>query len=86
MNIASELRVNSTYTETDTSKLESFVSSKLNNSVSQFNFVPTTVQDTQKMIGNLPSGKATGTDDINVRVLKLVASVLCEPLTRLFNL
>ena len=86
MNIASELRVNSTYTEADTSKLESFVSSKLNNSISQFNFVPTTVQDTQKMIGNLPSGKATGPDDINVRVLKLVASVLCEPLTRLFNL
>ena len=86
MNIASELRVNSTYTEADTSKLESFVSSKLNNSISQFNFVPTTVQDTQKMIGNLPSGKATGPDDINVRVLKLVASVLCEPLTRLFDL
>ena len=86
VNIASELRVNSTYTEADTSKLESFVSSKLNNSISQFNFVPTTVQDTQKMIGNLPSGKATGPDDINVRVLKLVASVLCEPLTRLFNL
>ena len=60
VNIASELRVNSTYTEADTSKLESFVSSKLNNSISQFNFVPTTVQDTQKMIGNLRSGKATG--------------------------
>ena len=86
MNIASDLRVNSTYTEADTSKLESFVSSKLNSSMSQFNFVPTTVQDTQKMIGNLPSGKATGPDDINVRILKLVASVLCEPLTRLFNL
>ena len=86
MNIASELRVNSTHTEADTSKLESFVSSKLNNSISQFNFVPTTVQDTQKMIGNFPSGKATGPDDINVRVLKLVPSVLCEPLTRLFDL
>ena len=48
--------------------------------------IPTTVQDTQKMIGNLPSGKVSGPDVINVRVLKLVATVLCEPLIRLFNL
>jgi hypothetical protein len=70
----------------DTSKLESFVSSKLENYIIQFSIPNITVEDTLRLIENLPSGKATGPGDISARVLKLVAPVFCYPLSRLFNL
>lgn len=59
----------------DTSKLESFVSSKLENYIIQFSIPNITVEDTLRLIENLPSGKATGPGDISARVLKLVAPV-----------
>ena len=86
VNIVSELGASFTTTEEDTSKLESFVSSKLENYITQFNIPNITVEDTLRLIENLPSGKATGPDDISARVLKLVAPVFCYPLSRLFNL
>ncbi len=86
INIVSELGANFTTTVADTSKLESFVTSKLDNYITQFNIPDVRVQDTLRLIENLPSGKATGPDDISARVLKLAAPVFCHPLTRLFNL
>ena len=41
---------------------------------------------TQKFIDNLSSSKATGADEIRVKVLKLVSPVFLQPLTRLINL
>ena len=35
---------------------------------------------------SLPNGKDTGPDGVSVRLLKLIAPALCQPLTRLFNL
>ena len=45
-----------------------------------------TVQETQKVIDNLSSSKATGADEISVKVLKLVSPVFVQPLTKLINL
>ena len=39
-----------------------------------------------RMINDLSTRKATGPDGISVKILKLVAPVLCQPLTRVFNL
>ena len=86
VNIASGLCANSTLSELDTSILENFVSSKLTNFETQFNIPAITVQDTMEMIDSLSSRKATGSDGISVKVLKLIAPVLCQPLTRVFNL
>ena len=60
----------------DSSKLEEFVSSTVDNFVTQFNIPLITVQETQKFIDNLSSSKATGADEISVKVLKLVSPVL----------
>ena len=35
-----------------------------------------------RMMNNLSSRKATGSDGISVKILKLAAPVLCQPLTR----
>ena len=72
MNIASGLCANSTLSELDTSILENFVSSKLTNFDTQFNIPAITVQDTMEMIDSFSSRKATGSDGISVKVLKLV--------------
>ena len=86
VNFASGLSPNSTPSELDTSRLESFVSSKLDHLDTQFNIPAITEQDTMRMINNLSSRKATGSDGISVKILKLAAPVLCQPLTRVFNL
>ena len=39
-----------------------------------------------RMINNLSSRKATGSDGISVKILKLAAPVLCQPLTRVFKI
>ena len=70
----------------DSSKLEEFVSSTVDNFVNQFNIPLITVHETQKFIENLSSSKATGADEISVKVLKLVSPVFVQPLTRLINL
>ena len=41
---------------------------------------------TSPLIYNLSSSKATGADEISVKVLKLVSPVFVQPLTRLINL
>ena len=58
----------------------------IDNFVPQFNIPLITVQETQKFIDNLSSSKATGADEISVKVLKLVSPVFVQPLTRLINL
>ena len=59
-------------------KLENFISSTLGNPITQFNIPEMTVQDTLKMVEGLPHGKATGPDEISVRLLKLVAPIYCQ--------
>ena len=74
--IAQELKQNQTSSVSfDSSKLEEFVSSTVDNFVTQFNIPLITVQETQKFIDNLSSSKATGADEISVKVLKLVSPV-----------
>ena len=51
----------------------------------QFNIPLIIVQETQKFIDNLSSSKATGADEISVKVLKLVSPVFVQALTRLIN-
>ena len=75
VNIASGLSPNSTPSELDTSRLKSFVSSKLDHLDTQFNIPAITEQDTMRMIHNLSSRKATGPDGISVKILKLAAPV-----------
>ena len=70
----------------DSSKLEEFVFPTVDNFVTQFNIPFITVQETQKLIDNLSSSKATGADEISVKVLKLVSPVFVQPLTKLINL
>ena len=45
-----------------------------------------TEEETLQMIETLPHGKATGPDDISVKVLKLAVPAFCHPLTKFFNL
>jgi hypothetical protein len=59
VNIVSELGASFTTTEEDTSKLESFVSSKLENYITQFN-IPNIYNSGRHPEINLPSGNATG--------------------------
>ena len=66
--------------------LRSLFPRPVDNFVTQFNIPLITVQETQKFIDNLSSSKATGADEISVKVLKLVSPVFVQPLTRLINL
>ena len=88
VNIAQELNQSQASSVSfDSSKLEEFVSSTVDNFVTQFNIPPfITVQETQKVIDNLSSSKTTGADEISVKVLKLVSPVFVQPLTKLINL
>ena len=87
VNIAQGLKQSQTSSVSfNSSKLEEFVSSTVDNFVTQFNIPLITVQETQKFIDNLSSSKATGADEISVKVLKLVSPVFVQPLTRLINL
>ena len=87
LNIAQEHKKNQTSSVSfDSSKLEEFVSSTVNNFINQFIIPLITVQETQKFIDNLSPSKATGADEISVKVLKLVSPVLVQPMTRLINL
>ena len=80
VNIAQELTQSQTSSVSfDSSKLEEFVSWIVDNFVTQFNIPLITVQETQKFIDNLSSSKATGADEISVKVLKLVSSVFVQP-------
>ena len=45
-----------------------------------------TVEETKKLIDKLYLSKATGPDEISVKVLKQISPVFAEPLTRLFNI
>ena len=87
VNIAQELNQSqASPVSFDSSLLEESVSSTVDNFVTQFNIPFITVQETQKFIDNLSSSKATGADEISVKVLKLVSPVFVQPLTRLINL
>ena len=65
---------------------QELVSSTVDNIVTQFNIPFITVQEPQKLNDNLSSSKATGADEISVKVLKLVSPVFVQPLTKLINL
>ena len=87
VNVAQELKQSQTSSISfDSSKLEEFVSLTVDNFVTQFNIPLITVQETRKFIDNLSSSKATGADEISVKVLKLVSPVFLQPLMRLINL
>ena len=87
VNVAQELKQSQTSSVSfDSSKLEEFVSSTVDNFVTRFNIPLITVQETQKFIDNLSSSKATGADEVSVKVLKPVSPVFVQPLTRLINL
>ena len=80
VNIAQELKQSQTSSVSfDSSKLEEFVSSTVDNFVTQFNIPLITVQETQKIIDKLSSSKATRADEIGVKVLKLVSPVFVQP-------
>ena len=86
-NIAQELKQSQPSSVSfDSSKLEEFVFSTVDNFVTQFNIPLITVHEAQKFIDNLSSSKASGADEISVKVLKLVSPVFLQPLTRLINL
>ena len=70
----------------DGKKLDEFISSRVDNFITQFNIPPITLEEVTDLINNLPSSKATGPDSISVKILKLVAPVFCHPLTKLLNL
>ena len=70
-NIASALRANLLSVDLDTSKLEYFVSSRLDNYITQFNIPAITTQQTLRLIVSLPNGKATGPDGASVRLFNL---------------
>ena len=87
VNIAQELKQSQhSSVSFDSSKLEEFVFSTIDNFVTQFNIPLITVHETQKFIDNLSSSKANGAGEISVKVLKLVSPVFVQPLTRLINL
>ena len=67
-------------------KLDEFVSSKIENLVTQDNIPPITVQEVVELIDRLSCSKATGPDAICVKILQLVSPVFCHPLTKLLNL
>ena len=66
-------------------KFDEFVSSKIENLVTQDNIPPITVQEVVELIDRLSHLKATGPDAISVKVLKLVSPVFCQPLTKLLT-
>ena len=73
VNMAQELKQSQTSSVSfDSSKLEEFVSSPFDNFGTQFNIPLFTVHETRKFIDNMSSSKATGADEISVKVLKLV--------------
>ncbi|CAB4022156.1 Hypothetical predicted protein [Paramuricea clavata] len=62
-----------------------FVSSKISDDQAQFSIPEITSKDVQEIIDKLSNNKATGSDGISVKLLKLIAPVFCEPLTKLLN-
>ncbi len=62
-----------------------FVSSKILDDQAQFSIPKITSKDVQEIIDKLSNNKATGSDGISVKLLKLIAPVFCEPLTKLLN-
>ena len=66
INIASNLYVRSDQFETNTSKLEAFTSSMLDNHITKFN-IPAMKEETLKMTEILLHGKARGPDDNSVQ-------------------
>ncbi|CAB3982361.1 Hypothetical predicted protein [Paramuricea clavata] len=62
-----------------------FVSSKILDDQAQFSIPEITSKDVQEIIDKLSNNKAIGSDGISVKLLKLIAPVFCEPLTKLLN-
>ena len=62
-----------------------FVSSKILDDQAQFSIPEITSKDVHEIIDKLSNNKATGCDGISVKLLKLIAPVFCEPLTKLLN-
>ncbi|CAB4002641.1 Hypothetical predicted protein [Paramuricea clavata] len=70
----------------DTKIIDDFVSTKINNFVTQYNIPSITVEQVNELINNLSCSKATGVDGISVKILKLVSPVFSHPLTKLLNM
>jgi hypothetical protein len=68
----------------DTKIIDDFVSTKINNFVTQYNIPSITVEQVNELINNLSCSKATGVDGISVKILKLVSPVFF--LTKLLNM
>lgn len=47
---------------------------------------PVTIEEIQKLIKNLRNGKSPGPDNIGPGLVKEAPSVLCEPLSYIYNL
>ena len=71
--------------EFDDTKLENFVSSRLNDNVA-FNTPPIMPKQIIDTIGKIARNKASEHDGISIRVLKIIAPAFASPLCKLLNL
>ena len=69
----------------DLTKLKGFVESKIPGDI-VINIPNITCSFIQNQLQNLKVSKATGIDELSARYLKLSASVISEPLTKILNL
>ena len=59
---------------------------KFKHSDCKLNFPPITPEQTQQIIESIPSSKATGADELSVRLLKIAAPSIAPSLAKLINL
>ena len=69
----------------DPSTVTAFVR-KFKHSDCKLNFPPITPEQTQHIIQSIPSSKATGADELGVRLLKIAAPSIASSLAKLINL
>ena len=69
----------------DLTKFKGFVESKIPGDI-EFNIPHVTCSFIQNQLQNLKVSIATGIDELSARYLKLSASVISEPLTKILNL
>ena len=69
----------------DLSTVTAFVR-KFKHSDCKLNFPPITPEQTQQIIESIPSSKATGADELSVRLLKIAAPSIASSLAKLINL
>jgi hypothetical protein len=69
----------------DFSKLVDFVTKSKSPGTADIQIPPMTIKQTEQIIKDIPSGKATGADGLSIRLIKLAASVIAPSLTKLMN-